>query len=521
MTGIQEGEDTAEYVIDEGEESDASRAAEYFRSAQDEIAALKTALSEIWNLTNTLASLSNHHRQRMYNFSAKDDLQQSVWKSCWKLCQQLYDAQEGKVSSSARPTLDLCREFCAALFETRSRDNETADSVLRVSFELNNHLFNTHDRSLPEQFRERTMDFYATLCHRLMKQKTRVEEDSDSLLRACWALCEMLFNLRQRRRDNKQPDEELLGSAIQACWELCDLFREGWTKIRPERGTPRPSQATFTQAFNQAKRAGFAPLDENGFPKPLPETPTTIFEDTVNLVSPEDPPLGPNILVLGNEALSQIGDPRSVTSTPMPSQVSNSGRPMQVPMSAQPTTRRFWSAMTSVRSASIASVPEVPTQQRSGRSAMSNQTVSNPEDTAFTLLKILFVKAAITTNRGYSHTSADPNLNSLPNFARDLPDISFGTQTWQIALLENYRSAIEGDPSFKNLGSAATVGERGRVNAVEIARVVKGMTSCVYGFGWLRDLYRYVFGFYIEEALKGEDTQKRRSTASVGSRHSS
>ena len=31
------------------------------------------------------------------------------------------------------------------------------------------------------------------------------------------------------------------------------------------------------------------------------------------------------------------------------------------------------------------------------------------------------------------------------------------------------------------------------------------MTSCVYGFTWLRDLYRFVFGFYVEDALKGED----------------
>ena len=56
-----------------------------------------------------------------------------------------------------------------------------------------------------------------------------------------------------------------------------------------------------------------------------------------------------------------------------------------------------------------------------------------------------------------------------------------------------------------NLGTAAILAERGRVNSVEVARAVKGMTSCVYGFGWLRDLYRYVFGFYVEEALKGED----------------
>ena len=30
------------------------------------------------------------------------------------------------------------------------------------------------------------------------------------------------------------------------------------------------------------------------------------------------------------------------------------------------------------------------------------------------------------------------------------------------------------------------------------------MTDGGYGFGWLRDLYRLVWGFYVEEALKGD-----------------
>ena len=78
-----------------------------------------------------------------------------------------------------------------------------------------------------------------------MKQRSDLAEETDSLLRACWSLAEMLFSLRQNRRDGKAPDEELLGSAVQACWELCDIFREGWTQIRPDRGTPRPSHVSF------------------------------------------------------------------------------------------------------------------------------------------------------------------------------------------------------------------------------------------------------------------------------------
>ncbi|RMZ81881.1 hypothetical protein DV738_g1971, partial [Chaetothyriales sp. CBS 135597] len=522
LASILEGDDVHEYTTDEtAEESEASRAAGYFRSAEDEIDALRNALAECWTLCNTLASLSYIHRERIFNFSGRGDMQQQAWKSCWKLCQNLYDTQEGRINTSARPTLDLCRDFCAALFDVRVRDNETADSVLRVSFELNNHLFNTHDRSLPEAFRERTLDFYITLCHRLMKQKARMAQETDSLLKACWSLAEMLFSLRQNKREGKKADEELLGSAVQACWELCDLFREGWTQIRPERGTPRPVQTTFTQAFNQAKRAGFAPLDENGNPRPFPETPTTIFEDTVNMISPDDPPPQPNILVLANEA---VGNPISVSSTPVASQRDSDPRQTgeneqgkrvsQGPMSAHAPQRRSWSAASSIRSASIASVTESAAHPVSSHSGASAQTVTAMgEDPVLTLLKTMFVKAAVNTNRGFSSTSSDPSLNSLPSFVRNLPDTAFGPQVWQVSLLDNYRKTIQTDPTFRQLGVAGNLAERGRVNAVEVARAVKGMTSCVYGFGWLRDLYRYVFGFYVEEALKGDEGPRKKGSS--------
>ncbi|TKA75414.1 hypothetical protein B0A49_02638, partial [Cryomyces minteri] len=112
-----------------------------------------------------------------------------------------------------------------------------------------------------------------------MEQLNNAQKDIIALktaLAECWTLCntlaglssihrermfsfsgkEMLFSLRQNTRDGKAADEELLGSAVQACWELCDLFREGWTQIRPDRGTPRPSQSTFpAQTFSQVSRS--------------------------------------------------------------------------------------------------------------------------------------------------------------------------------------------------------------------------------------------------------------------------
>ncbi len=141
-------------------------------------------------------------------------------------------------------------------------------------------------------------------------------------------------------------------------------------------------------------------------------------------------------------------------------------------------------------------------------SATTVSTVRTPaEDPTLILLKTLFIKAALTTGRGYSRASPDPNLNSLPNFAKNLPDTAFGNQAWQVSLLDNYRKAIANDSGFRNLGVAGTIAERGRVNPVEVARAVRGMTNCVYGFGWLRDLFRFVFGYYVEEALKGSDSQ--------------
>ena len=79
-----------------------------------------------------------------------------------------------------------------------------------------------------------------------MKQRGDLREETDHLLQACWTLAEMLFSLRQNLREGKRIDEELLVSAVQACWDLCDIFREGWTQVRPDRGTPRPSQVTFS-----------------------------------------------------------------------------------------------------------------------------------------------------------------------------------------------------------------------------------------------------------------------------------
>jgi hypothetical protein len=109
------------------------------RGQDSEVKALKAALEECWTLCNTLANLSSIHRERVFNSSGTPDAHEKAWKSCWKLCKRLYQSRDDiSESYGVRTNLDLCRDFCQALFDVRQKKDETADSILRVSFELNN-----------------------------------------------------------------------------------------------------------------------------------------------------------------------------------------------------------------------------------------------------------------------------------------------------------------------------------------------------------------------------------------------
>jgi hypothetical protein len=465
-------------------------------NVHEEVSALNTALNECWTLCNTLASLSSIHRERIFSYSGTGDAHELAWKCCWKLCQKLYDSRDQDHDSYVRPTLDMCRDFCQALFDVRQRKDETADSVLRVSFELNNHLFNTHDRNLPEAFRERTLDFYITLCHRLMKQRNELAEETDALLRACWSLAEMLFSLRQNKKEGKPADEELLGSAVQSCWELCDLFREGWTQVRPERGTPRASQTTFSQVGDQMSRSrdpsshasvhssvhsshnkssSLESLPENPEPIPHarnlfqdhpptprwnPETPTTEFDDTP--ISPEASPNIPNIMVLSTEG-------------------------------TRASNARWSSASSSLSGFS----------QESNHSNSTVTSTTNPEDVNLTRLKILILKAAM--NVGFSRTtptSDKPNKSDPPAlqaFVKNLPTGSFGSLPAHATLLTAYRNLVLSDPTFRSANALPGIGKK--ATAIDVAKSVGWMMrSGQYTF--LKDLFRLVFNFSLDEAEK-------------------
>lgn len=121
-----EADDEEEFVTPSGDED-------------MEIRSLMTALDECWSFCTTLGKLSNQHRARLWRTSGTPDGHERAWKCCWKLCQQLYEynREKAKACSNVKLNLDLCRDFCQALFDVRHRRDEAADSVLRVSFELN------------------------------------------------------------------------------------------------------------------------------------------------------------------------------------------------------------------------------------------------------------------------------------------------------------------------------------------------------------------------------------------------
>jgi len=327
-----------------------------------------------------------------------------------------------------------------------------------------------------------------------MKQRSDLAEETDSLLRACWALAEMLFSLRQNRRDGKVPDEELLGSAVQACWELCDIFREGWTQVRPDRGTPRPNQVNFFAAGPQfgsrnsldrsshqsdisrsnagsrasihSKRESLRSLAdlEARQPRsrgPVPETPVTEFEDTP--ISPDaSPQMPPNILVLGTDSRSDRG-----------------GR---------------WSSNASNLSGY--------SQNTSSTSKTATNTI---EDINITRVKALLVKAAM--NIGFSREAAGGDgtggAASLQAFVKSLPPTSFGPAS--NGLLQNYKNLILVDSNFR---SPATLPARGRrFSTIDVAKSVGWMMMRSREYNFLRDLFRLVFGVQLEDA----DTRKNAS----------
>ena len=348
---------------------------------------------------------------------------------------------------------------------------------------IENSLYSAQDsRNLPEPFRQRTLDFYITLCHRLMKQRSELAEETDQLLSACWSLAEMLFSLRQNKRDGKPLNEELIGSAVQACWDLCDIFRDGWSQVRPDRNTPRPNQTTFfpqsgeqtgresrqsnrsslhskresTKSSHQEERPRKPP------PPPVPETPVTEFEDTP--ISPESrSPQMPNIMVLG------------------PS--SDGGRAR-------------WSSNTS----NISSY-----SRGSNRTSSTATTTTATEDPNISRSKVLVLRAAI--NMGFNReTITDPKVEAaaLQKFVQGLPTGSFGSLPAHTSLLQQYKNSVLTDAFLPR--NHVLPGKGKRVLAQDMAKSVQAMSSSSSRYAYLRELFKFVFQFSVEEAESRRNT---------------
>ncbi|KAL5088048.1 hypothetical protein Trisim1_007216 [Trichoderma cf. simile WF8] len=451
----------------------------------DEIGDLRTLLHESWTLCNTLANLSSMHRPRAFRDSGTPDAVERAWKACWKLCHRLYDNQdEDPAYLSVKFNLDLCRDFCQALFDVREKKDELADSVLRVSFELNNHLYSAQDnQTLPEQFRERTLDFYITLCHRLMKQRGELFGKTDQLLGACWGLAEMLFSLRQNRLEGRPADGELLLSAVQACWGLGDIFKDSWAKVNTDRHTPRPStQASYfslasdqtgresrqsNRSSRHSKQVSIKSTHQEERPRkppPVPETPVTEFEDTP--ISPESrSPQMPNLLVLGPSSDGGRG-----------------GR---------------WSSSASNLSSYSHS---------SNRTSSTATTTTATEDPNVTRAKILVLRAAMTL--GFDRdTITDPKTAPalLQTFVQSLPAGAFGTGPRETTLLQQFKNSVLMDAFIPRNHSIPSRGKR--VPAVDMAKSIQTLANSSPRYAYLRDLFTFVFKFPIE------DVEARRHTS--------
>ncbi|PHH67014.1 hypothetical protein CDD81_4409 [Ophiocordyceps australis] len=429
-----------------------------------ETAALQTALHEAWHLCNTLFDLSSQSRGRLFGSSSTPTSHERAWTRCWELCRQLYTNQSHDAASlNVQTNLDLCRDFCQALFDVRKRRDEAADSVLRLSFDLNNHLYSTQGSgSLPEPFRERTLDFYVALCHRLMKQPNQLSDEADQLLQACWGLIKALFGLRQSRRDGRRVDDELLGTAVDACLELGDIFRFGWMQMRSSRRTARFFGHESDQPPGPSRQSSRASrpvkMDATGAASRLraavPETPVTEFEDTA--LSPEShSPRVPNIMVLGTNAASASAAPAR------------------------------WSSNASSMSAR---------SHTSNRSSSTATTSTATEDPSVALSRILVVRAAM--NLGFDRDQAD--TAALHDFVHALPPGCFGPLPDHASLLQQYKSSLLVDAFLPRNHALPSRGKRAA--APDVARSVQAMSSSSPRYSYLYHLFQFVFHFSPDEA---------------------
>ena len=134
-----DNESSADADVDDNYQDAAMYGAPRSSGFSSRIANMRKSLREMWTLCNTLAYMSSDQRPRSVN-SGTPDAHERPWRACWELCQRLYDSKDKENESLAMQwmILDLCRDFCNALYDVRQRTDEDSDSLLRVAFEMGN-----------------------------------------------------------------------------------------------------------------------------------------------------------------------------------------------------------------------------------------------------------------------------------------------------------------------------------------------------------------------------------------------
>jgi hypothetical protein len=94
---------------------------------------------------------------------------------------------------------------------------------------------------------------------------------------------------------------------------------------------------------------------------------------------------------------------------------------------------------------------------------------------------------------------------ALQAFVKSLPTGSFGSLPNHATLLQHYKNLVLADSAFRPGTSLPSRGKR--VSSVDIAKGVNWMMLRSGQYSFLRDLYKLVFGFQLE------DSEARKSVA--------
>lgn len=129
----------------------------------------------------------------------------------------------------------------------------------------------------------------------------------------------------------------------------------------------------------------------------------------------------------------------------------------------------------------------------------STATTATAEDSNVTRVKILVLKAAMIV--GFNRDVAPegkPGMATLQSFVKQLPLGSFGSLPSHASLLQSYKNLILSDSVLPRSSMLPVRGRR--ATASEIAKAVLYMMHRSSQYAFLRDLFRLVFNFTIDEA---------------------